>query len=93
MRIKGFLDPADAIVPCKTCGAVEGEPCRLMATVSQRRKIATAGLKLKPLKKGIVHFSRRLSRLLLTARRPDLRESLEREAVKMLKEHLKEKRV
>jgi len=87
MRIKGFLDPADAIVVCKACGAVEGEPCRLVAKRRGKK------LELKPLRKGVVHFSRRLARLLLTARRPDLREGLEREAVKMLKEHLKEKRV
>lgn len=80
--MKGFVDPADAIVPCKRCGAVEGEPCRTLATAK----------KVEKLKKGFVHISRRIARLLLTARRPDLREGFERDAVKLLKEHLKEKR-
>jgi hypothetical protein len=26
--MKGFLVAADAIVPCKTCGAAEGVPCK-----------------------------------------------------------------
>ena len=26
--LAGFFHPADAIVPCKRCGAVEGVPCR-----------------------------------------------------------------
>lgn len=79
MKLRGFLDPADAIVVCKTCGSVEGQPCKLDPPKKGR----------KPFRKGTVHISRRISRLLLTARNPSLRESFEREAVKLLKEYLK----
>ena len=74
--MKGFFVAADAIVPCKVCGAVEGEPC--------------APCEGDELKRGYVHFSRCLSRLLLTAKaRPGEKEIFERKALKMLREHLK----
>ena len=74
-KLTGFLHPADAIVPCKACGAVEGEPCR-----SSPKDV---------LKPGFVHFGRRLQRLLLSAKgRADEREKFEAKAVSMLREHL-----
>lgn len=50
-NLRGFLLIADAIVPCKTCGAVEGVPCEGLALpnrgvhVSRRiaRLLLTAG--------------------------------------------------
>jgi hypothetical protein len=79
--LSGFLHPADAIVPCKRCGAVEGEPCRSLPKDKD---------KLKP---GFVHFGRRMRRLLLTAAaRGDERERFERDAVKMLRQYLAERR-
>lgn len=79
-KIKGFLVAADAIVPCphKGCNAAEGQPCH---KVKDER-----------LHRGDVHFGRRLKRLLLTAKKPHEREALEAEAVKLLKEYLKEKK-
>jgi hypothetical protein len=73
--MKGFLVAADAIVPCKTCGAAEGVPC-----------------KGKGLKRNYVHIGRRVSRLLLSARRPEKREEFEAAAVKELHKFLREKR-
>jgi hypothetical protein len=76
--LSGFLYPADAIVPCKVCGVAEGIPCRTI----RKDKV-----KLKP---GFVHFGRRVSRLLLTAKAPHERDRLEDEAVKLLREYLAE---
>ena len=82
--LAGFLHPADAIVPCKTCGAVEGVPCRSVAKDKDR------------LKPGFVHFSRRLRRVMLSAggalRQREKREKFEAEAVKMLREYLAEQK-
>jgi hypothetical protein len=73
----GFRVAADAIVPCKLCGAAEGAPC-----VTMPKDKAPLGL-------GVVHFARRVRRLLLTAgAAPEKRARLEAEAVKMLREHL-----
>jgi hypothetical protein len=76
--LSGFLHPADAIVPCKTCGVVEGEPCKPLPKDKDQ------------LKPGFVHFGRRVQRLLLTAnaRGAGQREQFEEKAVKMLREHL-----
>jgi len=75
--LSGFLHPADAIVPCKTCGVVEGEPCKPLPKDKDQ------------LKPGFVHFGRRVQRLLLTAKaRGNEREQFEEKAVKMLREHL-----
>ena len=80
--LAGFLQPADAIVLCKTCGAAEGEPCR---PVLEKEK--------ETLKPGFVHFGRRVSRFLLTAKaRGGERERFEAEAVKMLRTYLAERR-
>lgn len=68
--MKGFKVAADAIVPCKACGSVEGVPC--------------VG---NDLKRGQVHFGRRLSRLLLTD--PEKRAAFERKALAMLHEELR----
>lgn len=81
--LAGFLDPADAIVPCKGCGASEGQPCRFT-------KQRPHDLDFYP-QPGAVHFGRRLRRLLLTAARPHLREEFEKKAVEMLRDFLKEK--
>jgi hypothetical protein len=78
--LAGFLHPADAIVPCKTCGAAEGVPCKSIAKDKER------------LKPGFVHFGRRLQRFLLTgAARSDERERFEEAAVKMLRQYLAER--
>jgi hypothetical protein len=42
------------------------------------------------LKDGQVHFGRRLSRLLLTARAPEKRDEFEAKAVAMLRKHMRE---
>ena len=78
--IPGFLHAADAIVPCKACGAREGQPC-----VPQDKDLG----RLKP---GYVHFGRRLSRLLLTRERWWERDKLEEELVDLLAKELAEKR-
>lgn len=78
--LAGFLHPADAIVPCKACGAAEGVPCKSIAKDRER------------LKPGFVHFGRRLRRFLLTgAARGDQRKRFEDEAVKMLRKWLAER--
>ncbi len=82
-KIPGFLVAADAIVPCRACGAAEGEPCR---PLRKRGKF----VKLAP---GAVHIGRRLHRLLLTARASAAeRALLEEAAARMLAEHLRERR-
>jgi hypothetical protein len=79
--LAGFLHPADAIVPCKICGAVEGVPCRSVAKDKDR------------LEPGFVHFSRQLRRVMLSAGGAlRQREKFEAEAVKMLREYLAEQR-
>jgi hypothetical protein len=77
--IAGFLDPADAIVPCKVCGSAEGVPCK-----------GTKPRDVKLLKHGFVHFGRRVARFLLTAGHPSKRADFERAAVKMLQEYVLE---
>lgn len=77
-NLKGFLFVADAIVPCKVCGAPEGVPCEEFGDN-------------KKLRRGAVHFNRRLARLLLTATAPMKREALEAAAVKELRKYLREK--
>lgn len=75
--LSGFLDPADAIVACGTCGSQEGIPCK------------PTSRDLKRLKPGYVHIGRRIRRMLLTASLPYVkRASLEASVVKMLREHL-----
>lgn len=75
--LAGFLYSADAIVPCKACGAVDGEPCKG---------------KLKPGFVHIGRRLRRLL-LTAKARSNSERERFEAEAVKMLRGHLAARRV
>ena len=75
--LAGFLYPADAIIPCKACGAVDGEPCKG---------------KLKPGFVHIGRRLRRLL-LTAKARSNSERERFEAEAVKMLRGHLAARRV
>jgi hypothetical protein len=77
--LAGFLHPADAIVPCRSCGATEGIPCKSIAKDKDR------------LKPGFVHFSRRLQRFLFTAAAPAKRKQFEAAAVKMLRAWLAER--
>jgi hypothetical protein len=74
--MKGFIVAADAIVPCKECGATEGVPCK--------------PLKGEELKAGYVHFGRRVARLLLSAGNPAKRAAFEAAALKELRAYLKE---
>lgn len=90
MKLRGFLQAADAIVPCKTCKVAEGVPCKFKKN-DEAPVMKTSKRGLVPAA-GSVHISRRVARLLLTARNPVLRESFERDAVKLLKEYLREKR-
>lgn len=90
--LAGFLDPADAIVPC-ACGAKEGEPCifdpgAILTRARGRGRVTEGPMLVRP---GTVHFSRRMKRLLLTAAKPHLREEFEAKAVAMLRDYLKEK--
>lgn len=75
--MKGFIIEADAIVPCKVCGAIEGETCR---SVKGHRVGA-----------GQVHFGRRVSRLLLTAKATAAsRQAFEARALVELRKWLRE---
>ena len=74
--LAGFLYPADAIIPCKACGAVEGEPCKG---------------KLKPGFVHMGRRLKRLL-LTVKARSNSERERFEAEAVKMLRTYLAERR-
>ena len=75
--LSGFLDPADAIVACGTCGSQEGVPCK------------PTSRDVKPPKPRHVHIGRRIRRLLLTASLSyNDRTALEASVVKMLREHL-----
>lgn len=74
--LSGFLNPADAIVACSTCGSPEGVPC----------KPTSRDPNLKP---RYIHIGRRIRRLLLTASMTNEdRMKLEASVVKMLREHL-----
>lgn len=91
VKLKGFLDPADALVPCGLCGAKEGEPCQGVASKSKvARGVQQRGPK-QLLLKGRVHFARRVRRLLLTARAPEKRAAFEKEALLELARWLKER--
>ena len=80
-KIAGFAVEADALVPCGVCGAREGKPCKSTQN-DKRRKVL--------LKPGIVHFGRRVKRLLLTARAaPGERERVEAELLKVLRAELR----
>lgn len=55
--IPGFLQPGDALVPCVVCEADSGKPCRTIPSE-------------EPLEPGVVHFCRRMARMLLSAKLP-----------------------
>jgi hypothetical protein len=77
--LAGFLIPADAIVSCPACDAVEGEPCKAATRWDEA-----------PLESGHVHIGRRMRRLLLTAlATSEERARLEAEAVLLLRTTLK----
>jgi hypothetical protein len=77
--LSGFKQKADALVPCIQCGTREGEPC---IPVGKKDVLVW--------KPGMVHFGRRIKRLLLTAQDPELREQFEAEGLKLLRIYLLE---